>query len=538
MSIASLSYDVTNANPIGLATLENASKLLADFGRNGDTYVVHAKEGETVIPMEVLDNNPKLKDMLFQQMRDLDLDPYRYIVGNELNSINPETGQPEFFLKKLFKGLKDVVKKTAPVVLPIVAPYLLPTMPLFLSAGIGSLAGSLAGGAKPRDALRNAVIAGGLAGVGNMAFGQGGFSGSAMDSGLTEGQYDIRNLFGGEPSQAVTNIPTQDVTGSTINTLSSDPYATVGTNEGFTDAFASPGGKIAPDAPIYKRSLKDVYGTVEKPYNLNDEFFQTQLAQGVLPKDVGYGFTQPALGYTKGVADPTFQFNTQTFGPKQKGFMETFKALNPEKEGILGTLENLGGKAKELYSEYLSPTRESIMPSKADIMKSAKETAQAKYDTFKELGVNLSKEKKQDILIKALETAEKDLAPSALQKYAPLGGATALGLFGLDKAGLPIFTVPEQNMGPRMPTGLDLLNMNPDKYKFTNFYGDNPYYTYRAEGGEIVGPGTSTSDSIPAMLSDGEFVMNAKAVQGAGNGDRQQGAKRMYQMMKKFEKVA
>ena len=154
MSIASLSYDVTNSTPIGLATLENASKMLSDFGRNGDTYVVHAKEGETVIPMEVLNNNPKLKDMLFQQMRDLDLDPYRYIVGNELNSINPDTGQPEFFLKKLFKGLKKTVKKLAPIVLPIAAPFLLPTMPLFLSTGIGTLAGGLIGGQKPKDALK------------------------------------------------------------------------------------------------------------------------------------------------------------------------------------------------------------------------------------------------------------------------------------------------------------------------------------------------------------------------------------------------
>ena len=93
-------------------------------------------------------------------------------------------------------------------------------------------------------------------------------------------------------------------------------------------------------------------------------------------------------------------------------------------------------------------------------------------------------------------------------------------------------------MGPGMPTGLDLLNMDPDRFKFTNFYGNNPYYQNRAEGGEIVGPGTATSDSIPAMLSDGEFVMNARAVRGAGGGDRKQGAKRMYQMMKKFEKVA
>jgi hypothetical protein len=33
-----------------------------------------------------------------------------------------------------------------------------------------------------------------------------------------------------------------------------------------------------------------------------------------------------------------------------------------------------------------------------------------------------------------------------------------------------------------------------------------------ARGGEVAGPGTGTSDSIPAMLSDGEFVMRADAV--------------------------
>ena len=37
-----------------------------------------------------------------------------------------------------------------------------------------------------------------------------------------------------------------------------------------------------------------------------------------------------------------------------------------------------------------------------------------------------------------------------------------------------------------------------------------------AEGGHIRGPGTSTSDSIPARLSDGEFVVQTKAVQQPG----------------------
>lgn len=58
---------------------------------------------------------------------------------------------------------------------------------------------------------------------------------------------------------------------------------------------------------------------------------------------------------------------------------------------------------------------------------------------------------------------------------------------------------------------------------------------YPRRTGEISGPGTGTSDDIPAMLSDGEFVMTAKAVRGAGKGSRREGAKRMYAMMRKLE---
>jgi hypothetical protein len=61
---------------------------------------------------------------------------------------------------------------------------------------------------------------------------------------------------------------------------------------------------------------------------------------------------------------------------------------------------------------------------------------------------------------------------------------------------------------------------------------------YPRRTGQIDGPGTATSDSIPAMLSDGEFVMTAKAVRGAGKGDRRAGAKRMYALMHQLEKNA
>ena len=75
---------------------------------------------------------------------------------------------------------------------------------------------------------------------------------------------------------------------------------------------------------------------------------------------------------------------------------------------------------------------------------------------------------------------------------------------------------------------------------------------FKRMNGEIDGPGTETSDDIPAMLSDGEFVMKSQAVRGAGafdmkkkkggivelrpNGkeDRERGTKLMYDMMDMF----
>jgi len=62
---------------------------------------------------------------------------------------------------------------------------------------------------------------------------------------------------------------------------------------------------------------------------------------------------------------------------------------------------------------------------------------------------------------------------------------------------------------------------------------------YPRRTGQISGPGTEKSDSIPAMLSDGEFVMTAGAVRGAdptGKGNRRAGAKQMYKLMHQLEK--
>ena len=121
-----------------------------------------------------------------------------------------------------------------------------------------------------------------------------------------------------------------------------------------------------------------------------------------------------------------------------------------------------------------------------------------------------------------------------------LGALAAGSMGGKDKAAPPL------NTGP---TTRELMAQNPGRYTF-NLANFRPRSTtgmglfsaatggLAAKGGKVDGPGTGTSDSIPARLSDGEFVFTAKAVRGAGGGDRMKGAKKMYEMMNKFERMA
>ena len=181
--------------PIGIASFQDQAEKLANMGRNGDTYIVHAAEGETVLPMEVLDANPQLKNMLFTQMRDMGIEPERYIVGNQLNSINPITGQPEFFFKKIFKGLKNVgkaLKKNASVILPLALGYFVPGMGKIAAGTLGAGVGSLIEGDDPREALRSAAL-GGLSGAALAAMSRPGISGD-----LTQMKLFGQDLAGGQ----------------------------------------------------------------------------------------------------------------------------------------------------------------------------------------------------------------------------------------------------------------------------------------------------------------------------------------------------
>lgn len=167
----------------GIGSLPQMTDQLAAMGREGDIYVVHASEGDTVIPMDVLNANPQLKDMLFAQISDMGYEPERYIVGNELNSINPETGLPEFFFKKLFKGLKTIAKIALPVALAYFGPA------AFAALGKTAATAASVGGAGAATGTAGALTAGGAAAAAG--------AGSALGTALTGGDLKQIAISGG-----------------------------------------------------------------------------------------------------------------------------------------------------------------------------------------------------------------------------------------------------------------------------------------------------------------------------------------------------
>ena len=75
-----------------------------------------------------------------------------------------------------------------------------------------------------------------------------------------------------------------------------------------------------------------------------------------------------------------------------------------------------------------------------------------------------------------------------------------------------------------MPTGIMRLNQAGVKER-----------DYREDGGFVPVGIKEKADDVPAMLSKNEFVFTADAVRGAGNGDVEKGAQRMYKIMKTLE---
>ena len=166
----------------GIAQFKEVGKKIATYGRYGDDTVAHVETGELIVPRALIENNPELKESIFSHLKELGVkDPERYVVGTKKNSINPDTGLPEFFLKKLFKsvskgissigkgvsralgGVGKALKKVAPIVLPMVLAAT-PLGPIY-GAALGSGISTLMQGGDLGDAVKSAALAGGVGAI-------------------------------------------------------------------------------------------------------------------------------------------------------------------------------------------------------------------------------------------------------------------------------------------------------------------------------------------------------------------------------------
>ena len=565
--------------PSGIGGVKSVADKLAEYGRYEDTYMVHAAEGETVIPMAVFDENPRLKETLFNQMRSMGIDPEQYVVGSELNSINPVTGQPEFFLKKLFRGLKKAVKKVVKVikkVAPIALSIGLSFTPLGAIAGsaLGSGIGTLIQGGSLKDALKMGAIGGLTAGLFKGVTGgigskmQGGTFGSGFKAGIQSGLPDaMRASQAAALNQTAAQAANQALPPAQVpagSTTVQPPANVPGANLSGADT-AQQLGRAAPTGiradmqqTVTAPRLQTVSATppvkqISSPLP-QDNFFYEQnavfdpnAAAKVTPptlEDALVKMQEDAAAGTAGEAAARGITGTQVGQRTAAGF-------DPESLRRPGFMESV----KDMFDgggNFVDAAKDVFFPGKVDRMQYIREMLGLPETAGKAAIEQASGQSLGDLLTQvSVEIGEQGLNPNFLRRFGPAAGA-GLGILGLtggfEGEDIP---VPEDPFGLEGQSSFDLLAADPQKYRV--FYSGGPYnlggkpYGAAAGGstddfprrdGAIAGPGTGTSDDIPAMLSDGEFVMTAQAVRGAGNGDRKKGVRKMYEIMRTYEGVA
>jgi hypothetical protein len=216
----------------------------------------------------------------------------------------------------------------------------------------------------------------------------------------------------------------------------------------------------------------------------------------------------------------------------------------------IGAIQNMGKRVMDFYNPPADMAAQGQFASRYGLQ--VTDPSASNYAFAKDVSPKI-----QDAIIKAGQPAFGTGTRLA---------ATGLGALALT-GGFKQEPVQAPNIVPRV-TGQDLLRDNPSlygvriggaqtvypqpmflsnggiaavaprKYALGGYANGGKPQHFPRRTGQISGPGTETSDSIPAMLSDGEFVMTAKAVRGAGGGSRREGARRMYQMMRAFERKA
>ena len=419
----------------GLNSFGDVAEQMVSFGRNGDDKLIHAKTGELVVSPEILQENPELVEKLAESFQNSDVDMARYIVGSDNNSINPFTGQPEFFFKKIVSGVKKLAKKAFNVVKKI-APVILPFAINAIAPGLGSVAsGALGAG------LRSALIGGAIGGL------TAGFKGMQMEGGsFRQGleQFGMpKGMLGGTG---------QPIIGGELAQQAADQAA--GQGSGFLG------------------------NAVENTVQSGKDFYNYLMPDASSLQQANYQAAQKAMG------------------------TDAFQALSSSDK--LALFQSSEPTFMQQYG-------------KAAVAAGAGAAAIGAFDPPKQDELNVAGYDPDD-------TAENRLEKNP-EKY-------SVGV-----AGLPTYLNLDDVMVEQPPFRIapNYLNQSLMAIPPIRAAAGGEMEKFPRRSGAIAGAGTETSDDVPAMLSDGEFVMTARAVRGLGNGSRKSGVKKMYDLMSRFE---
>jgi hypothetical protein len=556
MDIDSFLMEVNNLAPKGAMSNIDAEVMqrLMSAGRDGDTAIGHLTEGEVVIPAPVLEANPQAANMLEQTMTQMGIDPRTRVVDSTgeiggIASINPETGFQEFgFLSDVWKKAKKVVKAVAPIAVNFI-PGVGPLAKAALTAGIGK-----ASGLSTKDAL----LGGALSYGGSKLFGgtpAAGSAGKASTGNIFSrvGEYimpgkdgiGLLGNLGKSASGAYEYVmPGKDNVGLFGN-VKSGIGSLFGGGQQLPEIEALPDGSYSVDGKIMGYSEMIDAGLMDRSGNL------VRSPYANLSNNEG-NFLSSLMGPSQG---SVLDYDPATgSGQSRLGLIEDFI-----KGGSKKATESIFGGGDDTSSGGMG------MMGKLGIAGLAGLIGKLAYEEAKnQKGVPLTPLTQMDQLGRYNIAAE-------MARQAGEGSPSRVE-YGLNPEGMPALS----GGSPRMAAYGGIMNLNMGGMPRYNYGGGVQYFNqggtvamaeggdmdatinieeFPAKDGQIDGPGTEVSDDIPAMLSDGEFVMTAKAVKGAGsfnindnngiltltpNGDpsRDSGTRVMYKLMEHFGKVA
>jgi uncharacterized membrane protein (UPF0136 family) len=524
----------------GIAYFNDVAGKMAGYGRFGDDSIAHIETGEIVVPKALIENNPRLKEQIFAELREAGIeDPEQYVVGSKANSINPETGLMEFgFLKKIFKGvgkvfkgIGKVLKKAATIILPVALSFI---MPPAAAAMLGTGIGTLIQGGSFKDALKTSLISGLTAGV---------FKGVTSKLGGEGFKTGFREAFTGPQAAAAAGT----------DALTKAPQV-----ETVTDDVLGDVTKVGPETP----------GASLQTPSATDAFRDGQLMKTSGTFDPA-GEVLYDSAYTEALA-----LERATEGAKY------VRGLDPKLSNVLTESE------KNILSKAVTAGDDATKTIILDNAQNKLAEQAAKQGTVRTIGQVLRDSDKQffgpEGKLKELFTPKgfygKDADLGLFRRFGP-GAALATGIMGATGG----FKVPEQEDPGLFPrdefgnpiTGASMIRQDPGAYLISDIgdlYLDPETGTYKrkgrqdetlvsemlrartpeqgpmmaADGGDVEYPrrfggimpeeGVPDEDSVPALLMPGEFVMTTGAVKGMGDGDMTTGISRMYDVMSRLEK--